>query len=125
MELLGRPPPADGLKFLVNAGSPDPVMTRHLCAVLTLTTPAPSVAAGAEALLARNARAATDRTPVASERVRVMLRIGSPFSPGCRAVQLCSKCSVNVSGTGIPCAVGESQAEFRASSGKPAAVLRN
>ena len=32
MELLGRPPPAYGLKFFVKAGSPDPVMTRHLWA---------------------------------------------------------------------------------------------
>src|SRR5438874_177167 len=80
MELLGRPPPAYGLKFLVKAGSPDPVMTRHLWPALAV--PAPSVAAGAEAPLARTARAASARAAVASERVRVVRRIGCPFSPG-------------------------------------------
>src|SRR6266511_600787 len=78
MELLGRPPPAYGLKFLVKAGSPDPVMTRHLWPALVV--PAPSVAAGAVELPRRT------ETPTrpAIERMRVgrrLRRIGCPFSP--------------------------------------------
>src|SRR5947208_1741508 len=65
IELLGRPPPAYGLKFLTKAGSPEPVITRHRWAAWML--PAPSVAAGAAAELARIASAAAEA--VASEQV--------------------------------------------------------
>src|SRR5216683_1139437 len=81
MELLGRPPPAYGLKFLVKAGSPDPVMTRHWWPAVV--EPAPSVAAGAAALPRSAAVAARPAAAaVANQRGRMLRRIGCPFSPG-------------------------------------------
>src|SRR5438445_8902054 len=81
MELLGRPPPAYGLKFLVKAGSPDPVITRHWCPAVV--EPAPSVAAGAAALPRSAALAARPAAAVvANQRGRMLRRIGCPFSPG-------------------------------------------
>src|SRR5262245_45189848 len=83
--LLGRPPPAYGLKLRVKAGSPDPVITRHLWAALTLTARTPSFAAGAVELTRRTetpTRPAT-ATAVAYGRVeRRLRRIRLPFSPG-------------------------------------------
>src|SRR3954447_21027672 len=65
--LLGRPPPAYGLKFFVNAGSPEPVITRHLCAAAAAARP---VAAGATAVSTSTASAASPAVPTASERIR-------------------------------------------------------
>src|SRR3954454_13535043 len=64
--LLGRAPPADGVEFLVKAGSPEPVMTRHLWAAARAARP---VAAGAAATSTSTATAARPTDARASERV--------------------------------------------------------
>src|SRR6478609_5141955 len=67
--LLGSVPPAYGLKFFVNVGSPDPAITRHLWAEAAKVSARP-VAAGAAELTVSTA---SDMTPVAataSERMR-------------------------------------------------------
>src|SRR3954453_16438695 len=64
--LLGRPPPAYGLKFFVNAGSPEPVITRHLWAAASAARP---VAAGAAGASTSTASAARPAVATASERV--------------------------------------------------------
>src|SRR5580765_4315380 len=76
MELLGRPPPAYGLKFLTKAGSPEPVITRHGCPAADELVFA--VTAGAAAAAARMRSSAA--VAATSERVEVR-RIWCPFSP--------------------------------------------
>src|SRR3954468_15329238 len=76
MELLGRPPPAYGLKFLTKAGSPEPVITRHGCPAADELVFA--VTAGAAAATARMRRSAA--VAPTSERVEER-RICCPFSP--------------------------------------------
>src|SRR5262249_35077172 len=79
---LGSPVAVYGLKFLVNAGSPEPVITRHWCA----DAPAErSTAAGLAAVRAVAVRAPTATGTSAAQRVvRRGRRISAvlPFSPG-------------------------------------------
>src|SRR4029078_8100514 len=72
------------LRFLTNAGSPDPVMTRHLCPALT--APAPSTAAGA-AVVKTATKAAASAAPAttllrwrARNRMQSVLSCGGPVS---------------------------------------------
>src|SRR4051794_41839827 len=76
MELLGRPPPAYGLKFLTKAGSPEPVITRH--GWPAFVEPAPAVTAGAAAAPPRITRSPVRATTSGREEER---RIGWPFLP--------------------------------------------
>ena len=68
---LGRPVAVYGLKFLVKAGSPDPVMTRHLCAVDVLLA---VTAAGAVPIRSTAGITHPTATAVASEALRRKLR---------------------------------------------------
>src|SRR6266516_708154 len=70
MEFEGRPPPAYGLKFLVKAGSPEPVITRQLCALAAVPL---STAAGVA--VAREATSATHPTATAGASQRVVRRL--------------------------------------------------
>src|SRR5262249_38796572 len=54
MAFVGRPPPGYGLTFLVKAGSPDPVITRHLWSAF-----GPATAAGAAPVATSTAVAAS------------------------------------------------------------------
>src|SRR6266700_2547642 len=94
MEFVGRPPPAYGLKFLVKAGSPDPVMTRHLWAA---GAAALSTAAGVAVLRTAASAAQPAATAMTTQRVvRGLRRICCPFWPGAGAF---TRLSENVSGT--------------------------
>src|SRR5205823_10003035 len=80
MAFVGRPPPAYGLKFLVKAGSPDPVMTRQRWPALTVLPP--STAAGVAALMtAANAAQPAPTATAIEQVVRRLRRIRFPFSP--------------------------------------------
>ncbi len=86
MEPLGSPVAVYGLKFLTKAGSPEPVMTRHLwpaeIVALLLT------AAGLEVLSAAARAREAPATAIAIQRVEgVLRRIGCPFSPNVGAVE--------------------------------------
>src|SRR4051812_5715283 len=80
---LGRPVAVNGLKFLMNVTSPEPVMTRHLWAAATSLAPATvSVRSAAGVAAARNAADAAQpaTTTAASQRVeRRLRRIDCPF----------------------------------------------
>src|SRR5947208_4002246 len=83
----------------MKAGSPDPVMTRQLCAACG--APTLSTAAGVPAVktVARTAQTAAAATAVSRRVERRLRRIGCPFSPGQRATRAESTFSENVSGT--------------------------
>src|SRR5438093_8341521 len=79
----------------MNVGSPEPVMTRHLCPAANLI--GLFVAAGVDAL--RAAANATQLAAMATAIQRddgILRRIGCPFSPRVRAV---GRISENVSGS--------------------------
>src|SRR5438552_18852538 len=100
MALVGRPPPAYGLKFFVKAGSPDPVITRHWCPAF-----GPARAAGAAPVATSTAVAASAAaTGMAASRreLRKLRRIGCPFSPGRGDIAGTDVESVNGSGTCLP-----------------------
>ena len=71
---LGRPVAVYGLKFLTNAGSPDPVMTRHLCAAVRVSADgaAPRVdAAGDTVATTSTASAASAPIPASAANGRL------------------------------------------------------
>src|SRR5438128_406804 len=114
MALVGRPPPVKGLKFLVKAGSPEPVITRHLWAADESTRP---VAAGAEALTESTASEASAAVATASERVG-RVRIGVLSHPAGRVISRRFRpVAVSVSGTDISLNA-PSQAHFSTSSSR-------
>src|SRR5438067_2097709 len=95
MAFVGRPPPAYGLKFLVKAGSPDPVITRHEWVA--------RVAAGAAAVPTRRTetptRAATAAAPAEDRMGRRLRRIRVSFLAQRRAATRCGRSAGNVPGT--------------------------
>src|ERR671920_1848605 len=78
------------LKFLTKAGSPEPVMTRHLCAAGPAER---STAAGVAAARTVAIVAAPATTVTAIQRVvRRLLRIVCPFSPSGVVGQFATDC---------------------------------
>src|SRR5947199_10862205 len=86
---LGSPVAVNGLKFLTNVTSPEPVMTRQRWLAALSARPwwtAAGLCTAAVAVATTVATAAHPATAAAGQRVeRRLRRIGCPFSPGAGA----------------------------------------